>query len=49
MDREAALRAAYDALNRRDFATLLELFDPKVEFVNPDDALEPDTRHVTSS
>ena len=32
MDREAALRAGYGALNRRDFDALLKLFDSKVEF-----------------
>src|SRR5688500_17730795 len=38
------VRRLYQAFNERDTETTRELMDPKVEWVNPDDAVEPGTR-----
>jgi len=39
-----AVRRLYDAFNRQDTAVTRELMDPAIEWVNPDDAVEPGTR-----
>lgn len=39
-----AVRRLYDAFNRRDTALTRELMQPGIEWVNPDDAVEPGTR-----
>jgi uncharacterized protein len=39
------VRRLYRAFNERDTETTRELMDPEVEWVNPDDAIEPGTRH----
>lgn len=38
------VRRLYEAFNRRDTAAARELMDPDVEWVNPDEAIEPGTR-----
>ncbi|HZO61141.1 MAG TPA: nuclear transport factor 2 family protein [Solirubrobacterales bacterium] len=39
------IRAAYEALSRRDVHGLADLLDPDVEFRNPDYAMETGIRH----
>jgi ketosteroid isomerase-like protein len=39
------VRALYDAWAREDFPGLTELLDPEIEYVNPEGAVEPGTRH----
>ena len=39
------VRRLYDAFNRGDTAAAYELIDPEIEYVNPEDAVEPGTRH----
>ena len=39
------VRAAYEALGRKDTDAVIELLDPAVEFRNPDYAMEAGTRH----
>jgi ketosteroid isomerase-like protein len=38
------VRALYDAWAREEFPGPLELLDPEIEYVNPQDAVEPGTR-----
>ena len=43
-DNAQAVRRLYEAFNRRDTESTRELMDPDIEWVNPDDAVEPGTR-----
>ncbi len=45
----AIVRALYAAFNRGDTAAAYELIDPEIEYVNPDDAVEPGTRRGLGS
>jgi uncharacterized protein len=38
------VRRLYEAFNRRDTPTTRELMDPDIEWVNPEEAVEPGTR-----
>ena len=40
----AVVRRLYEAWSRDEFPGPVELFDPEVEYVNPDGAIEPGTR-----
>jgi ketosteroid isomerase-like protein len=40
-----AVRRLYRAFNERDTEAARELMGPDIEWVNPDDAIEPGTRH----
>jgi ketosteroid isomerase-like protein len=39
------VRALYDAWSREEFPGPIELLDPEIEYVNPEGAIEPGTRH----
>jgi ketosteroid isomerase-like protein len=40
----AIVRRLYEAFNRRDTEATRELMNPNIEWVNPEDAVEPGTR-----
>ena len=44
MSRQEQMRAVYQAFLARDFDAIADQLDPDVEYVNPDDAVEPGTR-----
>lgn len=41
----AAVHRLYDAFNRQNTEATRELMDPEIEWVNPEDAVEPGIRH----
>jgi ketosteroid isomerase-like protein len=44
-DNLTTVRLGFEAMERGDIDAIVELLDPEIEFVNPEYAVEPGTRH----